>query len=165
MQCSKDTFYTALRGRLAVVNSQRTVMLEGIAQPAIVVAENEAATASPDHADCFYLRFGAVKGTQGFARSDRPLLELECSFSYRTRGTADGAFDRGRAMAALDREVMAVCEPASTPKFDYTQPTPVPLGTRIFWARPQLQPVTEAGPELSRTATTIIFFYPEEATA
>jgi hypothetical protein len=68
-------------------------------------------------------------------------------------------------MGALDAQLMAIGEPGGVPKLDYTQPVPAPLGTRVFWTRPQLGELTEATGKLSRTASTTIFFYPEELTA
>lgn len=163
MQFAKDTFYMALRERLATQFPQRTITLEGTAQPAILVAENETTTAAPDCANCFYLHFGAAKSAHGFEHSARPLMALACTISYRTTGTVEGGGDRGRMIGALDRELMSICEPASTPKLDYTQATPAALGTRVFWTRALPEELTENAGEVSRTATATIFFYPEEA--
>lgn len=165
MQLAKDTFYMALRTRLAAVSPQLTITLEGTAQPAILVAENEVETAAQAYTECFYLRFGESRIAQSFERSARPLMRVDCTITYRTSGSVEGGAGRGRAMGALDAELMAICTPASIPKLDYTQPTPAPLGTQVFWKRPQMAELTEGAGELSRTASTTIFFYPEEATA
>ncbi|HYH00100.1 MAG TPA: hypothetical protein VD837_13280 [Terriglobales bacterium] len=165
MQFAKDSFYMTLRERLAALNAERTVMLEGVPQPAIVVAENEISTGSADQADCFHVRFGAAKVMEGFARNATPLMALACTIGYRTRGTQEGAADRGRSLAALDGELMAICLPMNTDKLDYAQVPPQQLQTRIFWTTPELGDVTGDGNELSRTAALTIFFYPEEQRA
>jgi hypothetical protein len=40
MQGAKDSFYMALRSRLAVLNPARTMVIDGVTVPAIVVREN-----------------------------------------------------------------------------------------------------------------------------
>ena len=42
MQNAKDSFYMALRTRLASINPERTVLLRGTVRPAILVEEAEA---------------------------------------------------------------------------------------------------------------------------
>lgn len=44
-QNAKDTFYVTLRDRLAARNADRTVVVRGATRPAVVVEENEMATA------------------------------------------------------------------------------------------------------------------------
>ncbi len=46
MQFAKDSFYIALRDRLAVLNPARTVYLDGVTRPAVIVAENQPSTPS-----------------------------------------------------------------------------------------------------------------------
>ena len=40
MQAAKDSFYMALRERLAALNPARTMVIDGVTVPAIVVREN-----------------------------------------------------------------------------------------------------------------------------
>jgi hypothetical protein len=74
----------------------------------------------------------------------------------------------------LDTELITICQPANTPKLDYTQTPPASLGTNIFWSTPQLgkvlgseAPRTEAlprgttGVRLERTASVKVYFFPE----
>ena len=42
MQNAKDSFYMALRTRLAAINPERTILLRGAARPGILVEEAEA---------------------------------------------------------------------------------------------------------------------------
>ena len=41
MQNAKDTFYELLRGRLAALNPDRTVVVRGVVRPGVLVEENE----------------------------------------------------------------------------------------------------------------------------
>ncbi len=41
MQDARDTFYVALRGRLAAINPDRTIVVRGQVRPGILVEENE----------------------------------------------------------------------------------------------------------------------------
>ena len=105
---------------------------------------------------------------------DRSIFSLECLISYHSFGTAETGVDRGRTLAALDTELISICQPAVTPKLDYTQTTPASLGTSIVWTTPQLgkvsgseAPRTEAlprgttGVRLERTTSLRVFFFSE----
>ncbi|MFB3815888.1 MAG: hypothetical protein ACE14L_17430 [Terriglobales bacterium] len=166
MQAAKDSFYIALRDRLAALNPQRTITLAGDTRPAIVVVENtglgatEVAQKAPV-ADCFCLRFGAVRQVDGFAGVRRPLMTMECAIAYRTSGPASDASDRGRALAALSGELMAICAPPATPKLDYTQTPVVELGSTVSWEAPQFGAVDDAGNSIGCEARMTLFFFPE----
>ena len=162
MQFAKDSFYMALRSRLAVVNPLRSVTLAGVVRPAVYVAENEPVTAAAPPSECFAIAFGGAQAVPEMSGAARPLIALECEVAYRTAGTSAGSStDRGRTLAALDLELLQMCAPPSAAKQDFTQSTPVALGTEVLWQRPQLGPVQQAGDELRRTAKTTLFFYPE----
>jgi len=161
MQFTKDSFYMALRARLAQTNPGRTIALEGDTIPAILVMENEAVTAAETLADCFYIHFGSVGAVNGAS----PLMAFEASITYRTRGTTDGSTDRGRAMTALDSELLAMCSPRQAAKCDYTQDPPLDLESCVFWTSPLLDEPVAGGAELSRTTKVTLFFYPEGQTA
>ncbi len=165
MQFAKDSFYMALRARLAVANPKRTIVLDGDTPPAILVSENESVTAATTLADCFYVHFGGVRTVNDVEQGDPALMALDTSVTYRTRGTTDGSADRGRTITALDSELLAMCSPRQTPKCDYTQDLPLALGSQVFWSAPQLGADEALGAELSRTAKLTLFFYPEEQTA
>jgi len=162
MQSAKDSFYMALRDRLASVNPNRAITLEGTAQPAIVVSENEPATGAVPPCDCFRLEFGAAQVPQSHRASDVALLALECSVHYATRGTSADGSDRGRTLAAMDDELLAICAPARVTIRDYTQRPPADLGTSAFWTEPQFGEMDPAGAELQRKATLTIYFHAKE---
>jgi hypothetical protein len=161
MQFAKDSFYMTLRSRLTQANPERTIAPEGSDVPAILVMENEPVTSAETLPDCFYVHFGSAGAVNGAA----PLMALEASITYRTRGATDGSTDRGRVMTALDSELLAMCSPRQATKCDYTQDPPLDLGSRVFWSTPQLGEPGSLGAELSRTAKVTILFYPEGATA
>ncbi|HXE91490.1 MAG TPA: hypothetical protein VNK82_11050 [Terriglobales bacterium] len=162
MQFAKDTFYVTLRDRLAALNPSRTVFLDGVSRPAVIVAENEPANTAGALLDAFYLVWGAVRVVESAARALRPLLALDCAIVYRTRGTEEmSGVDRGRTLAALDTELLRIFSPHSVPKRDYTQATPAELGTSVFWLPPQLAEPVNVGGELRRTARTTVYFFPE----
>ena len=162
MQSAKDTFFLHLRERLVQLNPLRTVDLNGSTRPALVVIENEPPVAAR-LSDVFYLRW---LGARVIARSypdQRPLLALEAEFSYSTAGTpAQQHVDRGRLLAELDLELLAMCASGSTPLVDGTQSPAVSLGGRVFWDTPRLAAIEHSGDELRRTASITIFFFPQE---
>lgn len=151
----------ALRERLSQRNPERIITVEGSSQPAILVAENEELTLAGQLAECFYLRFGACRVAAGYAGATTPLLALECVIAYRT-GTGENATKRGRALAALDTELMAICVPPTAPMRDYTANPAKEVGSAVFWTAPELDEVAEQGAELSRIAKLTIFFSAEE---
>jgi hypothetical protein len=161
MQSAKDSFYMALRQRLAAVNSARIVTLDGTQQPAILVEENEPVTAGRLPFDCFCISFGAAVVAPGFAHAGQPLMVLDCTIAYSTRGSAVDGCDRGRALGALDSELLQICSPACAPTLDYTHSPAVSLASKIFWLRPELQAVEDAGGAIQRKATLKLFFLPE----
>ena len=173
MQFAKDTFYITLRDRLGALNPARTITLNGVTRPAVVVAENEVVLPVKPLPDAFYIEWGAAQAIPKQI-GDCAILSLECLISYHTVGSAESGVDRGRTLAALDSELIGITQPATAPKRDYTQSSPSDLGTNIVWSTPQLgkivgseAPRTEAlprgtaGVRLERTATLKVFFFPE----
>ncbi len=161
MQSAKDSFYIALRDRLAALDPARTVVVDGVMRPAVLVAENEPTTAAAPLPNAFYLCWGAaevVKGTEG---ARRPLLKIECGIAYRVSGVQAGAVDRGRALASLDCELMRLCTPPRTAKCDYAHTPVVLLGSTVFWGEPEFSAAESAHDELRRTARLLVFFFPE----
>jgi hypothetical protein len=173
MQFAKDTFYVTLRDRLASLNPQRTVLLNGATRPAIVVAENETVIPVKPLPDTFYLEWGAASPVPQ-QLGGWSVFALECVISYHTLGTVDSGVDRGRSLAALDTDLLRICKPGTAPKCDYSQTPSSDLGTSVVWSTPQFgkvvgseAPRTEglprgtAGVRLERTASVKIFFFPE----
>ena len=158
MQPTKDTFYVALRDRLAACDPQRTITLNGASRPAIFVLENEA----PEVAGmpgAFCLQWGNARPVP----AGGSLMAMECTISYRSSGTTvDAEFDRGRALGSLDADLLAICTPRSTAKCDYSLGVARPLGSSIFWTRPRLNVAKESGKQyVGRDAAVEVFFFPE----
>lgn len=167
MQNTKDSFYLALRDRLAMLAPERTITLNGgtlngVTRPAIVVTENETANASAPLPDAFYITWLGIQSAKGYANAQHPLLELHCRIDYWTEGTFELSYqDRGRSLASLDSTLLQICAPATTPLVDHSQSPPITLTTNIFWSRPVLAPPVADGHRLHRVADLNIFFYSE----
>ncbi len=173
MQYTKDSFYMTMRERLASLNPQRTVTINGVTRPAVIVAENELVVPVTPLPDAFYIEWGGAQVAEGQA-GGRTLMAMDCVISHHTFGTVESGVDRGRTLAELDMELMAICQPPRTSKRDYTQAPSVDLGTNIFWTLPALSPVAgsdgtnnEALPsrtqsvQLERRAVLQVFFFSE----
>jgi hypothetical protein len=173
MQFTKDTFYIALRDRLATINPARTITLNGVTRPAMVVAENEAVLPVKPQPDTFYLEWGGAQPVPQ-QLGDRTIFSLECVISYHTFGTTESGVDRGRELASLDADLLHICMPAFAAKRDYAQSPATDLGTSIVWGTPQFGKVSgseaprnqalprgTSGVRLERTATVRVFFFPE----
>jgi len=165
----------ALRERLAAVNPARTVVINGVTRPAILVAENEPANSAEPMADTFHIYWGGAKVSKAHSGGERPLMGLECTIAYRTAGSGEAGVDRGRGLAKLDEELLAICRPGWAAKREYTQSPPAELGTNLMWNPPDLgetETVGEApsswrktraisGTRLQRLASMTIYFFRE----
>ena len=159
MQPTKDTFYIALRDRLVAADPSRTVTLDGATRPAIAVIENEPPSGAPLLCDTFYLHWGDARPAPV---STGTLMAMECLISYATKGSLQSAsLDRGRDLASLDSDLLAICSPPQTAKCDYSSGTPVALGSTIFWTAPVLSVSKSNPPYVGRDVTVTVFFYPE----
>lgn len=175
MQCAKDSFYMALRERLARVNPARTVTIGGITRPAILVVENEPVSGSEPLGDTFHIYWGAARASKQHSGGERALLGLECTIAYRTGGSGAAGADRGRSLGALDEELLAICQPGWTAKRDYRQAPAVELGTNVVWTAPELGEIEAvgeapsnwrktraiAGARLQRLASLSLYFFAE----
>ncbi|MHB1023188.1 MAG: hypothetical protein ACYC46_07790 [Acidobacteriaceae bacterium] len=158
MENAKNTFYVTLRDRLAVVNPERTMVLRGLIRPGILVEENEMLTAMQPP-DVFVLRWTKL---QVDTNLPIPLAQMECEFLYATDGNADNAgMDRGRLLAAMDAELMAMMTPNSTQKMNYTPNTVQTMQTNVFWGNPVFAPVKVTDERLERSATVQVYSYEE----
>jgi hypothetical protein len=152
MQNLKDSFYIALRDRLAQRNPDRTVIVGGEQRPAIVVAENELVAAGSSLLEVFHVNWS--KTSVVTSDEPAPMLQIQCEISYSTEGTDElNGQDRGRILAAMDAELLDICRPGRTEIEDFTQLPPFGPGTTLFWTLPQLGEIEDAGRRLSRTAT------------
>ena len=169
MQAAKDSFYMALRDRLAALNPARTMAVDGVTLPAIVVRENMEPQFTEAQPGAFYLDWGEVQ----IAESTRPILGLECHIWYASEGSSGAGVDRGRALAEMDQELLRICNPPHTGLRDYRQSPSANLGSSIFWTMPDLTktPGEAAIPKQQRGASAarltryaqikVYFFLPE----
>src|SRR5579863_5995287 len=159
MQHAKDSFYMALRSRLAALNPERTILLRGTVRPGILVEEAEAPFGQVP-ADVFILRW---LGLGIDLNLDSAMVAEECEISYQTCGCESfGGLDRGRALTAMDAELLSILQPFSTPKYCYTATPPAPMLTAIFWDEPALGAVVTQRDRLSRSAKVMVFSYQEQ---
>ena len=169
MQAAKDSFYMALRDRLAALNPARTMMVDGVSIPAIVVRENMEPRFTDAQPETFYLDWGDVQ----IAESTRPILGLECQIWYASEGGGGAGVDRGRALAEMDQELLRICNPPHTGLRDYRQSPSTNLGASVFWTMPDLArtpgevttPKQQRGAGLARLTRyarmKVYFFLPE----
>jgi hypothetical protein len=169
MQFAKDTFFLTLRDRLAAVNPARTVQVDGINRPAVIVAENEPATELYDGAvpgvvqlpACFHLLWGAAKPVAASTAARRPMMQIDCTIAYCAAGSGDIANDRGRTLAVLDTELLQIASPQSAAKQDATRTPALDLGTNVLWTRPSFADVKAIGAVLYRETSVTVLFFPE----
>ena len=159
MQNAKDSFYVALRTRLAAVNAERTILLRGALRPGIVVEEAEAPF-SQLPSDVFVLRWLSLD-----CDYDLPtvLTAAECEILYQTCGTQSfGGLDRGRALSAMDAELVKMLQPPATAKMNFGPQTPSEMLTQVFWDDPAFTPIVAQRDLLSRSAKVRVYSYQEE---
>ncbi|MBS1806363.1 MAG: hypothetical protein JST28_23715 [Acidobacteria bacterium] len=160
MQNAKDSFYLALRMRLASLNPERTVLLRGTLRPGILIEEAEAPFAQPP-ADVFMLRW---LGLAADAELSSAMIAMECEISYSTSGSqAFGGLDRGRSLTRMDRELLEILEPSTTAKLDYSVQPPAPMQTQVFWDEPSFTAATTQRERLSRTVRVAVYSYEEQS--
>ena len=159
MQNAKDSFYMALRNRLATLNPERTVLVRGAVRPGIVVEEAEAPFAQPP-GDVFVLRWLGIGVDVDLASK---LVAQECEILYATCGSQSfGGLDRGRALSAMDAEMVALLEPFHTPKMSYIATPPAQMLTEVFWDEPVFTPCVTQRDRLSRSVKVMVYSYQEQ---
>jgi hypothetical protein len=159
MQATKDSFYLTLRDRLAETDPGRTITVDGITRPAIVVVENDKPSVTARQHDAFYLEWGAARAVRAAIST---LMAMTCAVSYSSAGTeANGGLDRGRMLGGLEAELLGLCVPAMTQKNDYTSGNPVYLGSNIFWGQPMFGRAKAEPGCVAREASITVYFYPE----
>ena len=159
MQNAKDSFYMALRTRLATINPERTVLLRGAMRPGILVEEAEAPFSQFPN-DVFVLRWLGlgVELDLGSAMAGE-----ECEIVYQTCGTQGfGGLDRGRSLSEMDEELVEMLQPFYTPKLNYTATPPAGMLTQVFWDEPGFTPIAIQRDQLSRSARVMIYSYQEQ---
>ena len=146
MQFAKDSFFMALQQRLAGLNPARTVTINGATVPALLVVENLPPASAEPKPNTFYIEWGSAAVVDGHA-GNAALMSLECVIRYYTLGTVQSMVDRGRVLGQLDDELLGMCQPPNTEKYDYTQSPSADLGTSVFWNQPAFQEATTTGVE------------------
>jgi hypothetical protein len=159
MQNAKDSFYVALRTRLATINPLRTILLRGTVRPGILVEEAEAPfTQAPS--DVFILRWLGLGVDMDLGST---MAVEECEILYQTYGTqAFGGLDRGRALSEMDEELIAMVQPFYTQKYNYTSQTPTAMLTQVFWDEPGFSPLVTQRDLISRSAKVMVYSYQEQ---
>jgi len=135
MQAAKDSFYMALRERLAALNPARTMVVDGVTRPAIMVRENTEPQFAVAQPGVFYLDWGEVQ----VAESTRPILGMDCEIWYASENPNGTGVDRGRMLAEMDEELLRICDPPHTEMRDYRQSPSVDLGSGVLWTKPALK--------------------------
>jgi hypothetical protein len=159
MQNAKDSFYMALRNRLAALNPERTILVRGAVRPGIVVEEAEAPFAQLPM-DVYVLRW-LGKGVDVDLASS--LVADECEILYSTCGSQSfGGLDRGRALSAMDTEAVSLLQPFHTPKIDYALSPSVQMLTQVFWDEPVFTPCVTQRDRLSRSMKVMVYSYQEQ---
>jgi hypothetical protein len=159
MQNAKDSFYVALRMRLAAINPERTVLLRGTLRPGILVEDAEAPFGQIP-SDVFVLRWNGL-GTD--LNLGAAMAAQECEIVYQTCGSQGfGGLDRGRALSEMDEEVIAMLEPFSTPKVNYAVQPPATMLTQVFWDEAVFTPALTQRDRLSRSAKVVVYSYQEQ---
>lgn len=139
--------------------------------PAIVVVENLPPSSAERRADTFYIEWGAAEVLREPA-DGAPLVSLDVVISYYSFGSVASMVDRGRLSAQLEFELLAICQPGSTEKRDYTRSPSLDLGTCVFWRQPKFSDgkksagVSDSGGKkqdarVERKAETKIYFFAE----
>jgi hypothetical protein len=159
MQNAKDTFYIALRNRLATLNPERTMMLRGVVRPGILAEEAEAPAAQLP-LDVFVLRW-----TKLALDTQVPsiLSTMTCEIHYATAGTQSNmGLDRGRALEEMDSELLRILCPASTAKMNYAQSPAEQMGTNVFWSPAVFAAEATSRERVGRVATVEVFAFREQ---
>ena len=158
MQNAKDSFYVALRDRLAALNPARVVKVRGVARPSLLVEDAEAPVSELAN-DVFVLRWTSVAEVQELRCG---LMSLGCEVHYGTSGTQGNAgLDLGRALSEMDRELLAVLEPMWTQKMTYTVTPAAAMQTRVFWTAPELGAAAADRNVLGRVVKVTVYAFEE----
>ena len=158
MQNAKDSFYMALRARLTAINPERTILLRGAVRPGILVEEAEAPFSQLPN-DVFVLRWTGLAADMDLASA---MAAEQCEITYHTCGTQSfGGLDRGRALSAMDEELMAMLQPFYTPKLNYVSTPPAAMLTQVFWDEPVFAPAAMNRDRLGRSASVMVYSYQE----
>jgi len=168
MQFAKDSVYVTMRDRLAGINPDRVIAVHGNSHPAVLVGENlpiSLRTNAPGLRNVFELYWGSCETVSAMQGSRHPLMKAELRICYTVEGTDRSGNDRGRELGEMDAELIRMCTPRFTPKQDYIQTEPAPLGSNVFWGELDFSAPEDKHGVLRRTARLAVFFFPEAEAA
>jgi|ERR1017187_9300177 hypothetical protein len=158
MQNAKDSFYMALRTRLAAINPERTILLRGTVRPGILAEEAEAPLSQLPN-DVFVLRWLGLGVDFDLGST---MVAEQCEVIYQSCGTQSfGGLDRGRVLSEMDEELTAMVQPFYTPKLNYATTPPALMMTNVFWDEPGFGPIVAQRDLLSRSAKVMVYSYQE----
>ena len=159
MQNAKDTFYMALRTRLAAINPERSILLRGAVRPGILAEEAEAPFSQLPN-DVFVLRWVGLGVDFDLGST---MAAEQCEVIYQSCGTQSfGGLDRGRSLSEMDEELTEMVQPFYTPKLNYTSTPPASMLTNVFWDEPEFGPIVAQRDQLSRFAKVMVYSYQEQ---
>jgi hypothetical protein len=159
MQNAKDSFYMALRARLASINPERTALIRGALRPGILVEEAEAPMSQlpPDVFVLRWLDFGTDSDLSSI------LVGQECEILYQTCGSQSfGGLDRGRSLSAMDSELATMLQPCGALKLNFPVQPPATLLTQVFWDEPTFTPIVTQRDRVGRSAKVTVYSYQEQ---
>ena len=158
MQNAKDSFYMALRTRLAAINPERTILLRGTVRPGILAEEAEAPLSQLPN-DVFVLRWLGLGVDFDLGST---MVAEQCEVIYQSCGTQSfGGLARGRVLSEMDEELTAMVQPFYTPKLNYATTPPALMMTNVFWDEPGFGPIVAQRDLLSRSAKVMVYSYQE----
>lgn len=160
MQATKDSFFAAMRDRLAEMDATAAVAIGGVARPAVMVEENELPELIGEMTGVYCLRWGAAAATVASRR--RVLHAIPVTIEYAVAGSdeASGA-DRGRQLESMDAKLRQMLAAGTTPKMDYAQSPAASLGTSVLWSAVEFAAAEQQNARLQRQAKVTVYFYPE----
>jgi hypothetical protein len=159
MQNAKDSFYIAMRNRLAVVNPARVVNIRAVQRPGILVEDAEAPQPQIIN-DVFTLRWTAMGAD---TQLPSMLAQMACEILYASSGSLpNGGLDRGRELSEMDEELLAILTPTQTQKLNYTLTPTAAMQTLVFWTEPKFATADTVRDRVTRVAKVTVFAFQEQ---
>lgn len=157
MQKTRST-WRCDHGSLRLIRSGRRCFVARCGQGSLV--EEAEAPYSQVPSDVFVLRW---LGLGADVNLDAMMVAEECEIIYQTCGCQSfGGLDRGRALSAMDEELLAMLQPFGTPKLSFTATPPAQMVTQVFWDEPGFGPVVTQRDRLSRSVKVMVYSYQEQ---
>jgi hypothetical protein len=136
--------------------------VDGIVRPAILVVENEPYPPPKLFFNAFYIHWLGAPAVREFSGVLPPRYSLTAQMEYFVQGTPTlqrPFADRGRLLAQLDLEFIAILFPGTTEKMDYGSVPPTSLGSSLLWRwTPSFQTVADGGVLRRLTTVNVSFF-------